>query len=93
MRIYTWRITLDIQNRKSRRRNGQTTLRFVFALGTATACVLAYLLSDVSRVEAIVLPGIVIGLVLFGIAVLRPHSQPPGVVGGMGGLRPQRRFP
>ena len=41
----------------------------VFGLGTVTAGVLAYLLSDVSRVEAIVLPGIVMGLVLFGVAV------------------------
>jgi high-affinity Fe2+/Pb2+ permease len=60
---------MNVQNRKSRRRNGQATVRVVFGLGTVTACVLAYLLSDTSRVEAIVLPGIIMGLVLGGVAI------------------------
>ena len=60
---------MNVQNRKSRRRNGQATVRIVFGIGTVTAGVLAYLLSDASRVEAIVLPGIVMGLVVFGVAL------------------------
>jgi high-affinity Fe2+/Pb2+ permease len=60
---------VKIQNRSSRRRNGQATIRVVFGLGTVTAGVLAYLLSNVGRMEAIVLPGILMGLVLFGVAV------------------------
>lgn len=60
---------MSVENRKSSRRNGHALLRTVFGLGTVTAGALAYLLSDVSRVEAIVLPGIVMGLVLFGVAI------------------------
>ncbi len=60
---------MNVQNRRSHRRNGQATRRFVFGVGAVTAGALAYALSDASRVEAIVLPGIVMGLVLFGIAV------------------------
>src|SRR5271166_959533 len=60
---------MDLQNRKSRRRQGQAMVRVVFGLGTVTAFVLAYLLSSTSRVEAIVLPGIVMSLVLFGVAL------------------------
>jgi high-affinity Fe2+/Pb2+ permease len=44
-------------------------VRVVFGVGTVTALVLAYLLSNTSRVEAIVLPGIVMSLVLFGVAL------------------------
>ena len=60
---------MSVENRKSHRRNGHALLRTVFWLGTVTAGVLAYLLSEVSRVEAIVLPGIVMGFVLFGVAL------------------------
>jgi high-affinity Fe2+/Pb2+ permease len=60
---------MNVQDRRSRRRNGQATLRVVFGLGTVTAGVLAYLLPDASRVEAIVLPGIVMGLLLFGVTI------------------------
>jgi hypothetical protein len=62
---------MNIENRKSSRRNGHALVRTVFGLGTVTAGVLAYLLSDVSRLEAIVLSAIVMGLVLFGVAVYR----------------------
>ena len=47
---------MNVQNRKSSRRKGQAMVRTVFGLGTVTAGVLAYLLSDVSRVEAIFFP-------------------------------------
>ena len=60
---------MNVQNRKSRRRSGQTMVRVVLGIGTLAAGILAYLLSDGSRLEAIVLPGIVMGLALFGIAV------------------------
>ena len=60
---------MSVQNRRSHRRNGQATIRFVFGVGAVTAGALAYALSDASRGEAIVLPGIVMGLVLFGVAV------------------------
>jgi high-affinity Fe2+/Pb2+ permease len=63
---------VNVQNRKSRRRRGQAMVRVVFGIGTVTAGILAYLLSDGSRPEAIVLPGIVMGLVVFGIAI---HSR------------------
>jgi high-affinity Fe2+/Pb2+ permease len=57
------------QNQKSRRRQGQAMVRVVFGLGTVTAGMLAYLLSETSRVEAIVLPGIVMGLLVFGLGL------------------------
>ena len=60
---------MNIKHQGSRRRKGQAIVRVVFGLGTITAGVLAYLLSDGSRVGAIVLPGIVMGLVLFGVAI------------------------
>ncbi len=60
---------MKLQNRKSSRRRGQVVVRVVFGLGTVSALVLAYLLSGENRVEAIVLPVIVIGLVGFGAAI------------------------
>jgi high-affinity Fe2+/Pb2+ permease len=60
---------VNLQNRRSRRRSGQAMLRVVFGIGTVTAGILAYLLSGVSQVEASVLPGIVMGLLLFGVAI------------------------
>jgi high-affinity Fe2+/Pb2+ permease len=60
---------VNVQNRGSRRRKGQAIVRVVFGLGAVTAGILAYLLSDGSLVEAIVLPGIVMALVLFGVAI------------------------
>jgi hypothetical protein len=60
---------VKIQNRTTRRRNGQAMLRVVFGLGSVTAGVLAYLLSEVSQIEAVVLPGMVMGLGFFGLAI------------------------
>ncbi len=60
---------MNVQNRRSRRRNGQAMVRVMLGLGTVTAGALAYLLSGASRVEAIVLPGIVMGILLFGVAL------------------------
>jgi len=41
-------------------------VRTVFGLGTLAACLLAYRLSGVNTLEAILLPGILMGLVVFG---------------------------
>jgi high-affinity Fe2+/Pb2+ permease len=71
VQTYIRRISVNIQNRKSRRRSGQATVRIVFGLGAVTSGVLAYLLADGSRVDSIVLPGIVMGLVVFGVAIYR----------------------
>ncbi len=60
---------MNVQNRRSNRRKGQAMVRVVFGLGAVTTGVLAYLLFDASRVEALVLPGIVLGLALFGLTV------------------------
>lgn len=60
---------MNVQNRKRSRRKGQALVRTVFALGTLSAGAQAYLLSGVNRVEAIVLPGIIMGLLIFGAAV------------------------
>jgi high-affinity Fe2+/Pb2+ permease len=60
---------VNVQNRKSSRRKGQAMVRTLVVLGTVTAGALAYSLSSINRVEAIVLPGIVMGLLIFGIAL------------------------
>ncbi len=60
---------MNVRNRRSRRRSGQAIVRVVFGIGTAAAGILAYLLSDGSRLEAIVLAGIVMVLALFGVAI------------------------
>ena len=60
---------MNVQNQRSRRRKGQAMERVVIGIGTVTAGVLAYLLSGVSRLEATVLPGIIMSLVLFGVAI------------------------
>ncbi len=60
---------MNVQDRKRRRRHGQALGRTVLALGTVTAGALAYLLSGVNQVEAIMLPVIVLGLVCFGVAL------------------------
>jgi hypothetical protein len=44
-------------------------VRTVLGLGTLTAGVMAYLLSGVNRVEAVVLPVVVIGVLGFGAAL------------------------
>jgi high-affinity Fe2+/Pb2+ permease len=60
---------VNVENRKLRRPKGQRMVRVVFEIATVTAMVLAYSLSSTNRVEAIVLPGIVMGLALFGVAL------------------------
>ncbi len=60
---------MKVQNRTRSRQKGQVLVRTVFGLGTATAGALAYLLSGVNQVEAIVLPGIVMALLIFAFAV------------------------
>jgi hypothetical protein len=60
---------MNVQNHNSRRRRGQAMLRTLLAVGTLVSGLLAYLLSSTSRVESIILPGIVMGLVAFGVAL------------------------
>jgi hypothetical protein len=83
---------VNVQNRGSRRRKGQAIVRVVFGLGAMTAGVLAYLLSDGSRVEAIVLPSLSwpsCCLALLSTAALAAgrNGQRPGT------LMPGARFP
>jgi high-affinity Fe2+/Pb2+ permease len=44
-------------------------VRTVSGLAIATACGLAYFLSGVNQLEAVLIPGIILGLVAFGVAV------------------------
>ena len=60
---------MNVQRQFLNRRKGQVMVRTVFALGTVSAGVLAFVLSGVNRVEAVVLPTIVMGLVVFGVAL------------------------
>jgi hypothetical protein len=60
---------MSILDRRANRRKGQVVVRTIFGLGMVTALVLAYLLSTVNPLEAIVLPAIVLGLVTFGVAL------------------------
>lgn len=60
---------MKVQNRMKSRRKGQVLVRTVFGLGTVTAGLMAYFLSGVNQVEAIVLPGIVMSLLIFASAV------------------------
>ncbi len=63
------RNALNTQCRKSSRRTGQAMLRTVFGLVLAASGSLAHSLSSVSGREAVIVPAIVIGLVVFGVFV------------------------
>jgi hypothetical protein len=60
---------MNVRNRTASRRKGQAVVRTVFGLGMVTAGLLAYLLSPVNPLEAIVLPAILLGSVTFGLAL------------------------
>jgi hypothetical protein len=60
---------MNVGNRRSARRRGQAILRVVLGLGTAVAAAAGYLSSGATRVEALVLPGLVIGLFVFAFAL------------------------
>jgi hypothetical protein len=60
---------MNVQNRQRNRRKGQAIIRTVLGLGTLTAGALVYSLLGVNRLEAIVVPGIVVGLLIFGAAL------------------------
>jgi hypothetical protein len=60
---------MNVRNRRANRRKGQAVIRSVLGLGIVTALGLAYLLSPINPLEAIVLPAIVLSSVTFGIAL------------------------
>ena len=60
---------MKVEKRKWNRRRGQVIARTVIGLASATAGLLAYLLSRVNQLEAILVPGILLGLVAFGVAL------------------------
>ena len=62
---------MNVQNRRSSRRNGQVMVLAVFGLGAAAAGMLASLLSGVNGRDAVVLPWIAIGPVVFGVFLHR----------------------
>ena len=59
---------MNVRNQKSGRRRGRAMVRTVLGLGTAVAGVLAYLVTDASRVEAVIVPGILMCLLVVGVA-------------------------
>jgi high-affinity Fe2+/Pb2+ permease len=60
---------MKIEKGKSSRRRGQVIVRTVIGIAMATAGVLAYLLSRVNQLEAVLVPGILLGLAAFGVAL------------------------
>ena len=68
------RNALNTQCRKSSRRTGQAMLRAVFGLVLAASGALAHSLSSVYRHEAVIVPAIVIGIVMFGV-LLRGRAR------------------
>jgi hypothetical protein len=60
---------MNVHNRGANRRKGHAVIRSVLGLGIVTALGLAYLLSPINPLEAIVLPAIVLGSVTFGVAL------------------------
>jgi hypothetical protein len=60
---------MNVRNRSSSRSKGQVVLRAVFGLGMVAALALAYSLSEVNLLEAIVLPAIVLGAVTFWVVL------------------------
>ena len=66
-RTYIMRYALNTQCRKSSRRTGQAWLRTVFGLVLAASGALAHSVSSIYGREAVIVPAIVIGLVVFGV--------------------------
>jgi dolichyl-phosphate-mannose--protein O-mannosyl transferase len=62
---------MSVQNRRPSRRNGQAMVRNVVWFWAAAAGALAYLLSSINRREAVILPWIALGPVVFGMSLHR----------------------
>jgi hypothetical protein len=60
---------MNVRSQKSSRRRGQAMLRTVLGIGTVVAGALGYLVSDTGRVEATIVPVLVMGLFVFGVAL------------------------
>jgi len=60
---------MNVRNRRSGRRRGQVILRVVLGLGMAITGAAGYLSSGATRVEALVLPGLVMALFVFAVAL------------------------
>jgi hypothetical protein len=60
---------MNVRNRKHGRRRGQAIVRLVLGVGTAVAGAAAYLSSDATQAGALVVPGLVIGVFGFGVAL------------------------
>ena len=60
---------MNVRNRRLGRRRGQAILRVVLGFGMAVARAVAYLSSAATRVEALIVPGLAIGLLGFGVAL------------------------
>jgi hypothetical protein len=60
---------MNVRTRRSGRRRGQAILRVVLGLGAAVAGAAGYLFSGATRAEALIAPGLVVGLLVFGVAV------------------------
>ena len=60
---------MNIQNQNARRRRGQAMVRTLLAVGTLVSGMLAYLLSSTSRIESVIVPGTVMGLVAVWVAL------------------------
>ena len=71
------RYALNTQCRKSSRRTGQAWLRTVFGLVLAASRALAHSVSSIYGREAVIVPAIIIGLVVFGV-FLRGRARSRG---------------
>ena len=60
---------MNVRNRRLGHRRGHAILRMVLGVGTVVAGAAAYLSSDATRIEALVVPGLVIGVLGFGVAL------------------------
>jgi hypothetical protein len=60
---------MNVRNRRSGRRRGQAILRMVLGLGAAVAGATGYLSSGAIRVEALILPSVVMGLFFVGLVL------------------------
>jgi hypothetical protein len=60
---------MNVGNRRSARRRGRAILRMVLGLGTAVAAAAGCLLSGAPRIEALMLPGLVLALSVSAVAL------------------------
>ncbi len=62
---------MNVPHREKQPRKGQVSVQAVLGLGSLSAATLAYGLSGADLSEVIIVPILVIGVVLFGVAVYR----------------------